>query len=69
MTIDSERAGWNVVLPAEITLKSGSASGVGDGSIAFGYPANLTGGARRFELYLCKGNSTQRKSTLYQKAK
>ena len=67
--IDSERAGWNVVLPAEITLKSGSASGVGDGSIAFGYPANLTGGARRFELFLYKGNSTVRKSTLYQKAK
>ncbi len=67
--IDSERAGWNVVLPAEITLKSGSASGVGDGSIAFGYPANLTGGARRFVLFLYKGNSTVRRSTLYQKAK
>ena len=67
--VDSERAGWNVVLPADLTLKSGSASGVGDGSIAFGYPANLTGGARRFELYLLKGAHTERRSTLYQKAK
>jgi len=67
--IDSVSAGWNVVLPADLTLKSGSASGVGDGSIAFGYPANLTGRARRFELYLCKGDSTVRRATLYQKAK
>ena len=66
---DPARAGWSVEFYSPLTLKSGSATGIGQGKLSVRYPANDTGSSRDFELTLKSGGSSLTRCVAKQAAK
>lgn len=66
---DPARAGWSVEFYSPLTLKSGSATGIGQGKLSVRYPANGTGSSRDFELLLKSGGRNLTRCVAKQAAK
>ena len=66
---DPARAGWSVEFYSPLTLKSGSATGIGQGKLSVRYPANGTGSSRDFELSLKSGGRNLTRCVAKQAAK